>query len=196
MPGKLTFPKIDVDRWSWLVFVSRMVACLIALTPLMQIPKLLAQDADCKDTFHAELHMAQGGSAKHAEAREFLWRHWSDRRCGELFLKAWTREGVRTDSHYKIEATHSQKMMLSVTLSRTDDPSAPVDGLAVPSSGTVSVATPPETVSYQAYTVERVKPDVPYFIDKAKRISDNKAMTPLKYLLRFRDKDGKVITDF
>ena len=81
-----------------------------------------------------ELHMADHGKA--AEARGFLWQHWSEKKCGELFLTAWSREGVRTDSRYKIGPVQDA-MLLTVNLSRTDDPSAQVDGLAVPASGTV-----------------------------------------------------------
>jgi hypothetical protein len=40
------------------------------------------------------------------KARGFLWQHWSEKKCGELFLTEWSREGVRTDSHYKIPVWH------------------------------------------------------------------------------------------
>jgi hypothetical protein len=143
---------------------------------------------------HVELHMADRTSGKEAEARGFLWQHWSEKKCGELFLTTWSREGVRTDSRYKVGLVQDA-ILLTVNLSRADDPSAPVDGLAVPASGTVK-KTSPENTSYLAYSVERIKPEVPYDVATAKVIESTESLPPSKYRLRFKDKDGKVITDF
>jgi hypothetical protein len=166
--------------------------CVLALVQFFPSAALAGQDTDCKDTMRLELHMADHGKA--AEARGFLWQHWSEKKCGELFLTTWSREGVRTDSRYKIGLVQDA-MLLTVNLSRTDDPSAPVDGLAVPASGTVK-KTSPENRSYLAYSVERIKPEVPYDVATAKVIESTESVLPAKYRLRFKDKDGKVITDF
>jgi hypothetical protein len=195
--NKLKRPSSPSDRsqssWRLLGLGFRLVfLCVLALVQFFQSTALAGQDTDCKDTMRLELHMADHGKA--AEARGFLWQHWSEKRCGELFLTAWSREGVRTDSRYKIGPVQDA-MLLTVNLSRTDDPSAPVDGLAVPASGTVK-KTSPESTSYLAYSVERVRPEVPYDVATAKVIENTESLPPSKYRLRFKDKDGKVITDF
>lgn len=195
--NKLKRPSSLSDRsqssWPWLGLGSHLVFLyVLALVQFFSSAALAGQDTDCKDTMRLELHMADHGKA--AKARGFLWQHWSEKKCGELFLTAWSREGVRTDSRYKIGPVHDA-MLLTVNLSRTDDPSAPVDGLAVPASGTVK-KTSPESTSYRAYSVERVRPEVPYDVATAKVIESTESLPPSKYRLRFKDKDGKVITDF
>lgn len=166
---------------------------MLALGQLFPSTVLAGQDTDCKDTMRVEARGADRATAK-AEARGFLWQHWSEKKCGILFLTGWSREGVRTDSRYKIGLVQDA-MLLTVNLSRTDDPSAPVDGLAVPASGSIKRAAP-ESTSYLAYSVERVKPEVPYDVATAKVIESTESLPPSKYRLRFKDKDGKVITDF
>jgi hypothetical protein len=168
--------------------------CAVATVQFVPSTALAEQGTDCKDTMRLELHMADRASGKAAEARGFLWQHWSEKKCGELFLTTWSREGVKTDSRYKIGLVQDA-MLLTVNLSRTDDPSAPVDGLAVPASGSAK-KTAPESTSYLAYGVERIKPEVPYDVATAKMIESTESLPPTKYRLRFKDKDGKVITDF
>jgi hypothetical protein len=167
---------------------------VLALVQLFPSIVLAGQDTDCKDTMRVELHIADRASGKEAEARGFLWQHWSEKKCGELFLTTWSREGVRTDSRYKVGPVRDA-MLLTVNLSRADDPSAPVDGLAVPASGSVK-KTAPESTSYLAYSVERIKPEAPYDVATAKVVESTESLPPSKYRLRFKDKDGKVITDF
>lgn len=171
----------------------RLFLCVLALMQFLPSTALAGQDTDCKDTMRVELHQANRASGK-AEARGFLWQHWSQKKCGELFLTGWSREGVKTDSRYKVGLVQDA-MLLTVNLSRADDPSAPVDGLAVPASGSIMRAVP-ESTSYQAYSVERVKPEVPHDVATAKVIESAESLPPSKYRLRFKDKDGKVITDF
>jgi hypothetical protein len=197
--NKLKRPSFPSDRsqstWRLLRIGFRWVfPCVLALVQFFPSAVLAGQDTDCKDTMRVELHMADRASGKAAEARGFLWQHWSEKKCGELFLTAWSREGVRTDSRYKIGLVQDA-MLLTVTLSRTDDPSAPVDGLAVPASGSVK-KTAPESTSYLAYSVERIKPEAPYDVATAKVVESTESLPPARYRLRFKDKDGKVITDF
>ena len=172
----------------------RVFLCVLALVQFFPSTVLAGQDTDSKDTMRVEIHRADRASGKEAEARGFLWQHWSQKKCGELFLTTWSREGVRTDSLYKIGLVHDA-MLLTVNLSRTDDPSAPVDGLAVPASGSVKKVAP-ERTSYLAYSVERIKPEAPYDVATAKVIESAETLPRAKYWLRFKDKDGKVITDF
>lgn len=175
--------------------ISKLLWLFLAAVAI-QTPQLSAQPLECKDVLHTEWPITDTSwREKVAGAREFLWRHWSDKKCAELFVTAWSREGVRTDSHYSIEAVDSNTMTLRVRLSRKDDPSAPVDALAAPPSGRIARAAA-ETHSYQAYTIERIEVKVPFIVETAKTIPDDKVLLPSKYRLRFRDKDGTVITDF
>jgi hypothetical protein len=188
---------MNAAGWRSPKFARRLFVCLLAATQLFRGLTLLGQEADCKDILRTEVAgLSEGRIEKIAAVREFVWRHWSDHKCGELFLTTWSREGVRTDSHYKIEVIRSNAMMLTGTFSRREDPDAPVDALAIPASGHPVQKTAVETSSYQAYGIERVKLEVPFILEKAKRIPDEKVVPPSKYHLRFRDKDGKVIAEF
>ena len=185
----------DQGRWRWPVIDFRpALLCMLALG-FFANTGLSGNAADCGDTMRIELHVARRSSGKEAEARGFLWQHWSEKKCGELLLTTWSREGVRTDSRYKIGPVQNDMMLLTVNLSRADDTSAPVDGLAVPASGGVK-RTVAESTSYVAFSVERITPQAPYDVATAKAIESTGFLPPSKYRLRFKDKDGKVITDF
>jgi hypothetical protein len=166
---------------------------VLALMHIFPSTALAGQDTDCKDATRVEAQGAKRAVAK-AEARGFLWQHWSEKKCGVLFLTGWSREGVRTDARYEVGLVQDA-MLLKVDLSRTDGPSAPVDGLAVPASGGIKRA-PPVSTSYVVYSLERIKPEVPYDVATAKVIESTESLPPSKYRLRFKDKNGKVITDF
>jgi hypothetical protein len=167
----------------------------MALVQIYPSRAICGEDPGCKDSMRLELHWTDRGGPKNADARAYLWQHWSERKCGELLLTTWSLEGVRTYSRFEITPVQPDAVVLTVVLSSADDPSARIDGLAVPASGRIK-PPPPETTSYQAYTVERVKPEVPYVVATAKVIQGHESLPPSKYRLRFKDKDGKVITDF
>jgi hypothetical protein len=170
----------------------------IALSQVLSFVSLFADDTGC-DMLSVKLG-GTGETQTHsmksaAKAREFIWLHWTHRTCGELFITAWSKEGVRTDSVYKVELTRGNTVVLKVTLSRTNDPSAPVPGLAVSPSGRVE-SIEPETRSYQATTIERIEVKIPFIAKDAKTIPDAITMPSMEYRLRFRDKDDKVLTAF
>ena len=171
----------------------------IALSQVLCIVSLFADNTVCRNTLSVKLG-GTGETQTHyvenaAKAREFIWLHWTHRTCGELFLTAWSKEGVRTDSVYKVELTRGNTVVLNVTLSRTSDSSASVLGLAVPPSGRVE-SVEPETRSYQATTIERIEVKIPFIARDAKTIPDAKTLPSSEYRLRFGDKDDKVITSF
>ena len=170
----------------------------IALS-LLCVVSLFAENTDCRDTLSVKLG-GTGETQTHyvenaAKAREFIWLHWTQRTCGEVILTAWSKEGVRTDSVYKVELTRGNTVVLNVTLSRTNGSSAPVLGLAVPPSGHVK-SIEPETRSYQAMKIERIEVTIPFIAREAKTIPDAKTMPSSEYRLRFQDKDDKLITAF
>jgi hypothetical protein len=156
----------------------------------------LGQDTNCNDSVRFKLDShSREATSKLALARDFLWQQWRSKKCGEVSLTSWSREGARTDSNYKIEVLQPNTVVLTVAMHTYDDASAPVDGFAVPASGYIPRVTP-ESRSYRVYTIERVQLDVPFIVEKAKSIPDSKQVPPSNYHLRFRGKDGRVITDF
>jgi len=191
------FAKRNAEERSLLKFGRWLFVCALAVTQLLHGPTLFGQEADCKDVLRTEVpSLAEGRTGKIAVAREFLWNHWASRKCGDLFLTAWSREGIRTDSHYRIEVIGSNSVRLTDTFSRREDRNAPIDALAVPASGLPPEQPAIETGSYQAYAMERVELKVPFILEKAKRIPDGKAVPPSKYHLRLRDENGKAIAEF
>lgn len=170
------------QKWCALIAPS-IRSFLIAFILLLTRASLDCQSPGCKDTLHAELSFLprQPGSATVDEARDFLWRHWSERRCGTLFLTAFSREGQRTDSIYTLEPGPKEAMLLKVTLHR---------------SAVAQLHTPAETISNIANVVERVKPEIPSHVETARTIRGDDPLPPSAYRLRFKDEQGKVITDF
>ena len=167
------------------------VLCLMSQMWMGEV--LSGKDAVCGDTMRTELYFRDRNSAKYAESREFLWPHWTTKKCGDLFLTTWSLEGVRTDSHYKITPVRPDAVVLTVTLARSANRSAPADGGAAPLSRNTG-AKESRQIAYSAYTVDRIDPSVPYDLATAKAVQG--VLPPSKYKLRFKDKDGKAITDF
>jgi len=151
----------------------------------------------CSDfeTMQSTLRPKDRSGSMGARAREFLWLHWSEKKCARLDLTTWSREGERTVSQYSIDFDEAGASVLRVTLSRDNDPSGPVSGLAVP-DGVAVQRQLPSSNSYEAYTVERVTPTVPFVAEDAKPIPSGKQVKATRYLLRFKDKTGKVLTTF
>jgi hypothetical protein len=142
------------------------------------LPRFVAEESTCKDTLSVEIggidQTQEHYDNSSAKAREFIWRHWTERRCADLFVRAISKEGVESESHDKIELLAEGKPVFVASISRSDGSSA----------------------YYKAFMIERVIPEVPYFVEKAKVIPADRVMAPSEYRLRFRDKDGKTITSF
>jgi hypothetical protein len=169
-----------------------MLLCSAAITQLFRCPPLSAQEATCRDVLRVSLRPRERGDKDDLRAREFLWEHWSKKQCADLFQTTWSREGVKSEFHYHISPSERNTVRLTVNFSSLKDSSA-VQGLAVPASGTVEVPVPGPG-SYEAYIVERVRREDPNATAIA--ISGVAYLPPSKYRLRFKDKDGKLITDF
>ena len=154
-----------------------MILALLFLWGLL-IPQLRAEDTPSKESLSVKIgdlrESKDHNKADMAKAREFIWRHWLERKCGDLIVTAWSKEGVRTDSRDKIQLLDGNVPVLKTTLSRSDGSSS----------------------GYEGYEIERIKTEVPYFPDQAKAIPDDETVPPSEYRLRFRDKVGKIITDF
>src|SRR5258708_36356700 len=57
----------------------RMLLCAVALMQFLQSAALSGEETDCKDTIRVELHISARGGGKEAQARAFLWQHWSEK---------------------------------------------------------------------------------------------------------------------
>ena len=152
----------------------RLIASVLPLIVL--VAGIRAEEAICTDHLSIKIGGA-GESQKHfseslATARDFIWSHWTQRRCAVLIMTAWSIEGVRTDSHYEIQISNNTPIY-TANLKRSD--------------GSHS--------AYEAAHIERVRVEIPYFRSKAKIIPDDDLVPPDKYRLRFKDKEGKILTD-
>jgi hypothetical protein len=83
------------------------ILCAAGGVAFFCLPGLVAEEAGCKDTISVKLG-GVGETQSHfvdgmAKAREFIWRHWTEKRCGKLFVRSVSKEGVGSDSHDEIE---------------------------------------------------------------------------------------------
>ena len=154
------------------------ILCIVGVLPLLCLSRSVAEGAGCKDTLSVRLgHTTETQADEEkssAKAREFIWRHWTEKRCGKLLVRALSKEGVESTSHEKIQLLVGRAPVFIASISRSDG----------------------STSSFHAYSVERVIPEVPYFAETARVVPTNKVIPPSQYRLRFRDKGGKLITDF
>lgn len=156
---------------------------------------LSGQENGCNDEIHVELHPSNEGRGRDLEAREFIWEHWLEKKCGKVLLTAWSREGERTDSKYEIKASGRGAMILKVDITRYRNAVSVADGRSLSTSVEVPT-TMRDLISYAAVNMERVLPKAPYSVTTAKVIRGDSHLSPSKYRLRFKDKEGIVIGDF
>jgi hypothetical protein len=90
-----------------------------------------------------------------------------------LIMTGWSKEGMRTDSREEIRLSDGTPIY-KATLTRSD--------------GSHSV--------WEAHSIERIRADVPYFRSQARAIPDQEPVPPSGYKLRFKDSQGRIITDF
>jgi hypothetical protein len=143
-----------------------------------------------------ELHFTDRGSSRESDARQFLWQNWIEKRCADLLLTTWSREGDRTNSIYKMRPTNGGDMLLTVDISRSDKALFSKDGgdaSAVPDGKKREVT---EENSYVVFAIERVAVEPPYDVSKARVIPSTVPPPPSTYRLRLKDKDGRAIADF
>jgi hypothetical protein len=148
-----------------------------------------------RETMKLALRPRDRGGKLEARGRDFLWRHWSEKKCATLDLTTWSREGNKNLIAYAIDFDTSGALVLRVKVSRVYDPSAPISGVAAP-NGVIPPPQAASSASYEAHSVERVVPSIPFVLEEAKSIPDAKQVEPNKYVLRFKDKAGTIITSF
>ena len=174
--------------------VCKLVFALLLINLTTKVD-MFAQTPECKDVMRGEEHPGEWYSKGHQARREFLWKHWSAKTYGELFVVGWSREGVRSDIHFHLEPVRDGSMVLTVDIAMLEDPEA-VSGMAVTASGQV-LKPSVENTDYKAFSIDRIgRLRAPFVMETAPALSDSKSLPPSKYRLRFRDKDGTVITDY
>lgn len=124
-------------------------------------------------------------NAKWAEMREFLWKHWVEKRPATLFLTAVSKEGKITHSQYRI-AIPPGALLLQVRFVRDR-------------TGYQGQVIPKPDGGYEACTIERVQSENPYGVGAAAKVSVlplDATVTPEKYWLRFKGWNDTLITYF
>jgi hypothetical protein len=173
------------------------------------------QEAVCNDKLQLGLYYTDPmRSQKEVEARDFLWQHWSGKKCGELVISAASREGDPSTSRYALSLTLSGNMLLTISSSQEHSDTAWYSNLPPPprpppppSKKHTSEPTsgPPVTLlwyrvreahSYIVYYIERVqlRAKSPSYVWET--IPVDKHVSPAEYHLRLEDIEGKTIGDF
>ena len=161
--------------------------------------RLFAQDSatsQAADRMSVAMRPRDFGGPEHIRARAFLWEHWSKKKPAQLDVTAWTREGMRTDWHYVIVIQENALQRLAITQRRSEDPNAPIAGLAIPQGTTIAdIPRVPTTIeSYSASSVERIRRVGDS--DKVITLPADKVLPATKYRLRFQDRQGQILGTF
>lgn len=127
-------------------------------------------------------------SAVSAEVRGFIWDHWTQHRLGYVIVTFHSKEGEPSTSHMFVEPDETGIWHLSTRIERKL-----IDRRAF--SDPKFKATIEQTDEFKAYEIERI--EVPADgLSKRASIPVGVKRRPDSYLLRLKDKDGKVITEW
>jgi hypothetical protein len=121
--------------------------------------------------------------AKPGEMREFVWKHWIERKQCSLRLTTVTKEGSTNHAEYKVVVLPANTIMLKVTFIH--------DRI-----GYQGQVIPKPNEGYEAYTVERVQSDSPDNIGPEAKITvlhSDAVVSPADYRLRFKGWNGDLI---
>ena len=123
-----------------------------------------------------------------AEARGFIWEHWVNHRLAKVIVTFRSLEGEPSTSEMFVEPDDAGVWHLSTTIERKL-----IDRRAF--SDPKFKGTIEQTDKYEAYIIERI--EVPSNgLSERIVISPDLKRGPESYVLRFRDKEGRVITEF
>jgi hypothetical protein len=134
---------------------------------------LAADHSDCRDILSVKVAPIDGNRVRadsFAKIREFIWSHWIEKKCGKLLIHAVSKEGVVSDSNDRIILEQGKPAFIGA-ISRSDGSSS----------------------SFEAYAVERVSLEPPYFVEDAKLIPNERIVAPSEYGLRLRTKTAKLL---
>lgn len=136
------------------------------------------------------------GGSENIRARDFLWRHWKQKRPGLLEVASCTREGVRHEWRYEIIVDGALRPVIAVTVHTRDDGLCPITGIAVPAGSTLSSIPreSPSSESFKISTVERIRRIGKS--DKVMPVPDIKRLRATRYRLRFKSEQGEILGTF
>ena len=121
-----------------------------------------------------------------AEAREFLWNHWHERKCATLLLKSISKEGKETDTNYEVKLLPAASPVMLVTGSHAR-------------YGYQGQVFWRESPKYEVYTVERVQPNNPYLLNPSSNVEvlpENAILQGSDYCLRLKGWGSEVLSFF
>jgi hypothetical protein len=124
--------------------------------------------------------------AKQAEMREFLWKHWIEKKPATVFFTAVSKEGKITHSQYRIWVLPGGKLMLKATFVRDR-------------TGYQGQVIPKRDSGFEAYTIERVQSENPFGVGPEAKVTalPRDATVPRdKYWLRLKGWGDTLITYF
>lgn len=125
---------------------------------------------------------SQSRTNTEAEIREFLWKHWHQRRLGHLVATWYSKEGEPSTSAYFVEPDEKGIWHIAITINRT----------LVERTG--SKRQLQNTIEYDAYSIERV--DVSKgTLGRSIAIPEGETRSPQSYRLRLKDKHEEVLTE-
>lgn len=178
-----------MKKTAFLIFLLAAVLCLSSGVSA----SALGDDSGNGDRMSIKLRPRDIGNADNIRARAFLWQHWSAKKPAQLDVTNWTREGQRIEVRYEIVIGEKGDPVVMVKIKRSEDPSGPISGLAVPEGGRPRVE-PPSTDSYQATIVERIRRIGNS--DKVVTVPAGQSLPATKFRLRFKDQNGTIKDTF
>ncbi len=117
-----------------------------------------------------------------AEKRDFIWRHWKERRRGRLRASYVSKEGERSNVLYVVQEDPDRLWCIGIE----------VDSLLI--DWKHSGHTYPQKRSFRAYSVERYEyPKGPG--EKHTPIFETESRSPMSYRLLLKGKAGEVVRE-
>lgn len=127
------------------------------------------------------IRVTQDGALIQASIRDFLWRHWRERRLGWLRVINYTMEGAPVRTDYFVEPDSQGHWRVQLNLKITLFSSKPNEPLN-------------ELQTSVAYTLARVEPGL-RLSQGRKAIPRDKLCDPKSYDLILKDRDGTTIDE-
>lgn len=175
------------------LFLRQIVPLFLAVLCQLGSSALASENSTCNEKMVIRLGLdgrSQSGTSfdqSFDQMREFLWAHWNSKNCADLILSTVSKEGIKSDSHLKIERTQNDQMVLTTTSTSYggfEPPNAPPDKT-------------PRTHSSEAYEIKRVKTKSVFRKQVAPpAIPENETLPSSEYRLQFKDRQGEVIAYF
>ncbi len=121
-----------------------------------------------------------------AKVREFIWKTWNERQHGKLKLEPYTKEGNRTLVTFELMVTEGNIRRIDVSIER--------DYVGRNPKSEFDKQNLKDFKRYSASDIDRVKIPKDGLV-KRKTIPNDVTLPATKFLIRLKDKDGKVLSE-